>query len=83
MPRKVIIAALRWGANWHHATRRASREEIEEVFANEPRIERNLRGRTADWRAVGVTDAGRSLTVPFIYDRQAQEAWPITAWENR
>lgn len=83
MAPKVIIEALRWGANWHHATRRASQGEIAEVFANRPRIERNRRGRTADWRAIGATDAGRSLTVPFIYDPQAREAWPITAWENR
>jgi hypothetical protein len=81
--RKVFIETVRWGANWYHATRRASREEIEEVFANSPRVVRNLRGRTADWLAIGATDAGRSLTVAFIYDAQAHEAWPITAWENR
>jgi uncharacterized protein (DUF1778 family) len=50
--RKVQIKDVRWGANWHHATRRASREEMEEVFANGPSIVRNRRGRTADWCAV-------------------------------
>lgn len=83
MAPKVIIETLRWGANWHHATRRASQGEIGEVFANRPRIERNRRARTANWKAIGVTDAGRSLTVPFIYDDQTRAAWPITAWENR
>jgi hypothetical protein len=66
----------------HHLTKRATTDEIDEVFANGPRYEHNLRGRAGKYRAVGRTDAGRPLTVPFIYDKETQTAIPVTAYET-
>lgn len=55
------------GANTTYATKRATVAEIEEVFANRPVIRTNLRRRAATHLATGTTDAGRPLTVAFIY----------------
>jgi hypothetical protein len=66
----------------HHLTKRATTEEIKQVFANSPRYGHNLRGRTATHRATGLTDAGRPLTIPFIYDEETYTAIPITAYET-
>lgn len=63
-----------------HLTKRATVEEIEQVFTNGPRFLHNLRGRVASYRATGQTDAGRPLTVPFIYDEVTHTAIPITAY---
>jgi hypothetical protein len=52
------------------------------VFANDPRYGHNLRGRAGTHRAIGRTDAGRRLTVPFIYDEETNTAIPITAYET-
>lgn len=41
-----------------HVTRRATVSEVEEVFANQPVIRGNLRGRVATHLAAGHTDAG-------------------------
>lgn len=70
------------GANTTYATKRATVTEIEEAFANRPMFRTNLRGRVATHLAIGVTDAGRRLTVAFIYDAQTNSAYPITAWER-
>jgi hypothetical protein len=32
--------------------------------------------------AIGATDAGRKLTVAFIYFTESHTAYPITAWER-
>jgi hypothetical protein len=79
-PVKVLL--VQWGANVTYATKRAMRTEIEEVFANRPTIRTNLRGRTATHLALGVTDAGRKLTVAFVYYAETNTAYPITAWEQ-
>jgi hypothetical protein len=68
--------------NTYYATRRATVGEIEEVFANHPTIRGNLRGRAASHLAIGRTDAGRPLTVAFLYRDDLNAAVPITAWEN-
>jgi uncharacterized DUF497 family protein len=78
----VRIHAVVWDVNTYYATRRATTEEIEEVFANQPIIRRNLRHRTGSHIAVGRTDAGRRLTVAFIYLEEINAAVPITAWEK-
>ena len=79
----VRISTLLWGTNTLHVTRRATVSEVEEVFANQPMIRGNLRGRVATHLASGRTDAGRPLTVAFIYRPEINAAVPITVWENR
>ena len=79
-PVKVLL--VQWGANTTYATKRATVSEVEEVFANRPVIRTNLRGRVATHLALGVTDAGRRLTVAFIYYPQTNTAYPVTAWER-
>jgi len=63
---------------WKH---NITTDEVEEVFANEPRYkfqERgNIRGEDL-YTAYGCTDAGRYLTVFFIY-KLSHEALIITA----
>jgi hypothetical protein len=79
-PVKVLL--VQWGANTTYATKRATVSEVEEVFANRPVIRINLRGRVATHLALGVTDAGRRLTVAFIYYAETNTAYPVTAWER-
>jgi hypothetical protein len=79
-PVKVLL--VEWGTNTTYATRRATVTEIEEVFANRPTFRSNLRGRAATHLAIGATDAGRPLTVAFIYTAETHTAYPITAWER-
>jgi hypothetical protein len=79
-PVKVLL--VQWGQNITYATKRATRSEIEEVFVNRPGIRKNLRGRAATHLAIGTTDAGRKLTVAFIYYAETNTAYPITAWER-
>ncbi|MEV6932746.1 hypothetical protein AB0M46_50780 [Dactylosporangium sp. NPDC051485] len=62
----IKVVTVRWGANTVYATKRATCTEIEELFANRPTFRTNLRGRAATHLALGVTDAGRKLTVAFI-----------------
>jgi hypothetical protein len=64
-PVKVLL--VQWGANTTYATKRATVSEIEEVFDNRPVIRTNLRGRVATHPALGEMDAGRKVTVAFIY----------------
>jgi hypothetical protein len=42
----------------------------------------NAKGRSADYVAIGKTDGGRRLVVPFRYDKVRRSARPITAWEE-
>lgn len=79
-PVKVLF--VQWDRNVVYATRRATQAEIEEVFANQPSIRTNLRGRAATHLAVGVTDVGRPLVVAFIYYAETSTAYPITSWEK-
>ncbi|MFI5916186.1 hypothetical protein [Dactylosporangium sp. NPDC051541] len=79
----IKILLVQWDANTVYATKRATRIEIDEVFFNRPSIRTNLRGRVATHVASGVTDAGRKLTVAFIYIAATNTAYPITAWEQR
>lgn len=78
----VKVLWVQWGHNTTYATKRATREEIEEVFTNRPTICGNLRGRAATHLAIGTTDAGRPLTVAFIYDPDVHSAYPVTSWER-
>jgi hypothetical protein len=79
----VKVRHVRWGRNTTYATRRATPAEIKEVFDNAPVIRGNLRGRSATHVAIGRTDAGRRLTVAFLYVASTHTAYPITAWERR
>ncbi len=80
----VRIRALRWDlAPVTYITRRATITEIEEVFANGPTIYASNRAdRRSTHKAVGRTDAGRRLTIPFIYLSETNEAVPITCWQQ-
>jgi hypothetical protein len=77
----VRVLLVQWDQNITYATKRATRSEIEEVFVNRPVIRKNLRGRAATHLVIGTTDAGRKLTVAFIYYAETNTAYPITAWE--
>jgi uncharacterized DUF497 family protein len=61
--REDVVDKLRWK---HQVTV----EEVQEVFAHQPRVERMEKGRRKGedvYIAFGQTDAGRYLTVIFIY----------------
>jgi hypothetical protein len=77
----IRVSVIHWGPNAVYATRRARVHETE-VFANHPVMRSNLRNRVAAHLAIGRTDAGRRLTVAFIYVAATNTAVPITAWEN-
>jgi uncharacterized DUF497 family protein len=58
-------------------------EEVEQVFANRPRIKKMNRGHFRDedvYRALGQTDAGRYLVVFFIH-KLSDEALILSARE--
>jgi hypothetical protein len=75
---------IHWGHNTPYATRRATITEIEAVlFDPQSAFRRNLPGRAATHIAIGRTQAGRRLTVAFIYMSNTRTAIPINAWENR
>ncbi|MCO5992830.1 BrnT family toxin [Actinoallomurus rhizosphaericola] len=78
----LVIETIEWDdGNLDHALRRVTRDAVEQVFVNGPMIRRNRRGRAADYLALGVTDGGRKLAVPFAYDAGGRSARPVTAWE--
>lgn len=81
----VRVLRIRWeDAPLMHLTRRATVEEIDEVFANQPAIyATNRMNHASTHKAVGRTDAGRRLVVPFIYLAETNEAVPITCWEEK
>lgn len=65
--------------NEEHVTAHGvSAAEVRQVFWNNPSMRRNRRGGTADYLAVGVTDGGSRITVPF--DLAGSVVRPITAW---
>jgi len=77
------IAYVVWGANTAYATRRATIGEIEDVLLTHgAKFRRNLRNRAATHTATGRTEAGRLLTVAFIYQPDGRAAIPINAWED-
>lgn len=75
--------------NWDYTpilkiTRRATVEEVEEVFRNKPKIiAANRRDTRSTHLAIGRTDTGRRLVVPFIYLEETSEAAPITCWQHK
>lgn len=64
----VRISSLNWNFTpFAKITRRATIEEIEEVFQNKPQIvAANRRDTRSTHLAICQTDAGRRLVVPFI-----------------
>ena len=65
--------------NQEHVTAHGvSAEEVEQVFWNGPMIRKNRRGRRAPFIAVGRTDGGSFVVVPF--EVVGQVARPVTAW---
>ncbi len=79
MPRIRVLRVFINEGRLAHRTKRATTDEIEQVFANRPRYHQNLRGRVGDYRAIGQTDAGRPLTIPFIHHKETGTAVPTTA----
>lgn len=65
------------------ATKHAiTREEVQEVFWNRPRIRRMGRGNVPGedvYRAIGQTNEGRYITIIFIYKPQVRRALVISA----
>ncbi len=53
---------------------------VHQVFAGNPEIRRNRKGRAGTHVAVGTTGGGRRVLIPFI-DHGNGRARPITAWE--
>lgn len=64
-----------------HLTRHGvSLAEVQQVFANHPDVRRNRKNRASTHIALGTTNGGRRVLVPFI-DQGDGRARPITAWE--
>jgi hypothetical protein len=55
--------------------------EVEEVFLNSPRWSRNKAARSADWKMVGRTDAGRPLTIVVSMNQRTLWLRPVTGWK--
>jgi hypothetical protein len=80
----VRIEQVDLNGNTDHATRHGvSGDEIVQVFANQPRISRNWKNRSAVYSAVGCTEGGRPVRVNFRYHAPSRSARPISAWEDR
>ena len=58
-----------------------SSDEVEQVFANGPVFAPNKRHRAGDWKMLGRTDGGRSLTVVVHLDETRLALRPITGWD--
>lgn len=70
--------------NERHATRhRVSTVEIVQVFANNPVVRRNRRGRAADYLATGRTDGGSGVSVAFDHDPETGTFRPLAAWRTQ
>ncbi len=64
-----------------HLTRHGvSLAEVEQVFSNDPDIRHNRKNRASTHVALGATDGGRRVLIPFI-DHGAGRVRPIAAWE--
>ncbi len=77
----MLFDSIEWDEdNLDHATRRRTREEIEQVLFNSDRWKRHpeILGR---FIVVSFTDGGRKAVVVVHYDRGRDRVRPITAWE--
>ncbi len=67
--------------NEMHITRHGiSVAEVHQVFGNDPQIRRNRKGRAGTHVALGMTEGGRTVFIPFV-DRGSGRIRPVTAWE--
>jgi uncharacterized DUF497 family protein len=57
-------------------------EEVYEVWANGPAFAPNVKRRAGDWKLVGFTNGGRSLTIVIRYDDEARIIRAITGWSS-
>lgn len=55
--------------------------EVEQVFANGGVFVPNKKAGSADWRLVGLTDAGRRLTLIVEYHEDRRVLRAITGWD--
>ena len=63
----------------HHGI---STVEVEQLWSNRPVVLPNKRGRSGDYKLVGRTDGGRSLTVIIKHYPSRQAIRPITGWDS-
>jgi uncharacterized DUF497 family protein len=64
---------------WRH---RIAPGEVEEVFDNHPAWIPNKRNRAGDWKMVGRTNGGRSVTVVVRHDEDSLLLRAITGWDS-
>lgn len=56
--------------------------EVLQMLRNGPTWARNKRRRAGVWKAIGLTDGGRAITVPISYDEDRAMVRPITGWDS-
>jgi len=56
-------------------------EEVQEVWASGARFAPNKRHRPGDWKMMGLTTAGRRLSIVVRYDSGRRTLRPITGWD--
>jgi epoxyqueuosine reductase QueG len=54
--------------------------EADEVLRNGPVYVRNRKQRAGTHKAIGLTDAGRAVTIVVQYDEESRQVRPITGW---
>lgn len=83
MPKPWFAEAFEWdevnGA--HLAAHHISEVEVEEAFASGATWLKNKKTGSGDWKMVGLTDAGRPVTVILHWDEDRLVLRAITAWD--
>jgi uncharacterized DUF497 family protein len=62
------------------ARHRITEWEAEQVFGNGAVWSKNKKHRSGDWKMIGYTDGGRSLTVIVLWRPKERILRPITGW---
>jgi uncharacterized DUF497 family protein len=65
------------------ASHRISTEEVEDLLYQSPRWLQNPgEGRSGHFKVVGITSAGRALTIIFEWKEITRSLRPITGWDT-
>lgn len=64
------------------AAHRILPEEVEDVWWEGPIWVPNIKHRSGDWKMIGLTGAGRRLTIVVRYYEDRRLLRPITGWET-